>query len=359
MRHSDVVTRNNATDVSYRLVDPLDPECGEQWDAMVAANPAATLFHTAAWAQVLADTYGYRPVYMVIENRDGGETMLPLMEIKSILTGTRGVSLPFTDHCEPLSMNGLGPTNLIAVVGDLARERGWKSIEFRGGADVDAVPSTSFYRHSLRLNTDTENLFAHLASSTRRNIKKASREHVETRISDTEEAMKAYYRLHCITRKRQGSLPQPYSFFRNIQKHIIAKGRGFIVLGAKDGVDIAGAVFFYFGTKALYKFGASDYSYQHLRANSLVMWKAIETLVERGQHSLCFGRTELHHEGLRRFKNAWGTDEETIHYYMYDLKQRSFITAPSDIAKPYARIFRALPIPLSRMAGALLYRHVG
>jgi len=47
------------------------------------------------------------------------------------------------------------------------------------------------------------------------------------------------------------------------------------MLASHKGKNIASAVYFHFGDKAIYKYGASDRKYQHLRANNLVMWEAI------------------------------------------------------------------------------------
>src|SRR5437763_11599971 len=50
-------------DVGHPPLDPLheleldDP----RWRSFVAASPEATSFHNPAWAQLLADCYGYRP----------------------------------------------------------------------------------------------------------------------------------------------------------------------------------------------------------------------------------------------------------------------------------------------------------
>jgi len=37
--------------------------------------------------------------------------------------------------------------------------------------------------------------------------------------------------------------------------------------------SVAGAIFFHSGGQAIYKFGASDETFQHFRGNNLVMWE--------------------------------------------------------------------------------------
>ena len=70
----------------------VDPAVDAGWDAKVRACSSSSFFHSAAWAQVLQDTYGYTPVYFTCGTPDQLQALLPVMEIDSWLTGRRGVS---------------------------------------------------------------------------------------------------------------------------------------------------------------------------------------------------------------------------------------------------------------------------
>jgi hypothetical protein len=108
----------------------------------------------------------------------------------------------------------------------------------------------------------------------------------------------------------------------------------------------------------MYKYGASDKRYQSLRANNLVMWSAIQWFAGNGFHSMNFGRTEHHHEGLLQFKRGWGTDETNLYYYRYHVKDKQFLQ-DSNTPKSSYNLFAHLPIPALKLLGRLLYRHVG
>jgi hypothetical protein len=60
-----------------------------------------------------------------------------------------------------------------------------------------------------------------------------------------------------------------------------------------------------------------------------------------------------------QFKSGWGAKEETIRYYRYDLRTDTFIRGKSYGDAFYNKIFNAMPVSLSRVAGEILYRHVG
>ncbi|HZZ17765.1 MAG TPA: GNAT family N-acetyltransferase [Opitutaceae bacterium] len=282
------------------------------------------------------------------------------MEVNSILTGRRGISLPFTDECEPLSQDQASFRKCYDRILSHAREHNWRYVEMRGGKRFmeNALTSTQFYGHELDLGFDEETLFKNIEPSVRRAIRKAEQSVLTVECSQGEEAVKSFYRLLCKTRKRLGVPPQPYSFFREIQKEVISNGLGWVMLARNGSRPVAGAVFFVNGQKATYKFGASDDKFQHLRANNLVMWSAIRKLRAEGARSLDFGRTTLSNEGLRKFKLGWGTTERTIDYVRYDLRTSSNVTKTDASSGWHSAIFKALPTPLSRLIGVALYKHI-
>ena len=132
---------------------------------------------------------------------------------------------------------------------------------------------------------------------------------------------------------------------------------GVVVTARQQQKVIAAAIFFHFGAKAIYKYGASDETFQELRGNNLVIWEAIKWYAANGAKALHLGRTSIANESLRRFKLAWGSDEQTIEYLRYDLRKSCFVTGKDRVVGWYNTVFRALPIPLLRMIGRQLYRH--
>src|SRR5438270_809040 len=168
---------------------------------------------------------------------------------------------------------------------ELARERNWRYFEIRGGRGMlpaSAASSRQFYGHKVRLSEDSEGLLIRFASPVRRAIRKAQKSGLNVQVATTREAVLQFYRLHVRTRRRHGIPPQPLSFFLNIYREAIKGGHGFVVLAGSSAKFIAGAVFLQFGKNAVYKFGASNTSYQEFRANNLVMWEAIRFLMHLG-----------------------------------------------------------------------------
>jgi hypothetical protein len=343
--------------VKYRIINPLeDPG----WDGWIPSLAGSTIFHTSAWARVIYDTYGYAPHYLLSEN-DTGIFAVPLMELKSPFSGKRGVSLPFSDYCDPLGDRKIPVRSVMKSITEYANTVGWKIFELRCREIVieGDVPSQDYLNHVLEIRGTEGELLSRFRDSTRRNIRKANKNGVEVRIEYSLESIRQYYRLHLLTRKEHGLPPQPFRLFENLHRHLISKGAGFVAMGYHGGSPVSGAVYLHSGKKAVYKYGASDKNHFHLRANNLVMWEAIRWYLQNEYSSLCFGRTEPENNGLIQFKAGWATEEKAIHYYTYDMKSKSFIMPKSYLSGFHNRIFRHMPIPMLRYSGEVLYRYFG
>ena len=334
-----------------RQINPLERP---DWDAKLTARPDFSFFHGAAWSKVLVATYGFTPLFLETEN-----AVWPVMEVNSWLTGRRGVSLPFTDNCAPLGADKKSFGEIFSAAVELGKARGWKSIEGRGGKNLlDAAPaSVSFYGHRVELVADEARMFEKMDGSMRRAIRKAEKEGVTVEISQSEPAMRDFFHLQCLTRKRHGLPPQSLGFFLNIQKFVLSQNLGFVAVASHGGKKIAASVYFFLGGRAIYKYGASDFARQELRGSNLVMWAAMRRLARDGVKTLHLGKTSLAHDGLRRFKLNLGAAEEIMDYFKYDFRRCQFVTEQDSVAGWHNRVFGALPLPAARLAGRLLYKH--
>jgi lipid II:glycine glycyltransferase (peptidoglycan interpeptide bridge formation enzyme) len=276
-----------------------------------------------------------------------------------VLTGKRGVSLPFADICSPLVKHG-DRSDLYRAAVEQGRERGWRYLECRGDTPgwQDATEAVSFFAHTLDLGGPLDQLFNQMESPVRRAVRKAEASGLRLEFRTDEASVQAYYRMHCRTRQRHGLPPQPIRFFQSIRTHVLEKAHGFVALAFAEQTPIAGAVFLHFGRKAIYKFGASLEEYQHLRPNSFLMWRVMQHLSKQGFHQLHFGRTSVFNQGLRRFKLGFGSREVTRSYARFDFQKAMFVQAADHSSTWANRLFRACPLAVLRLAGRALYPHL-
>jgi hypothetical protein len=375
----------------YHWVNPGDKP---DWDKLVLRHDTCSVFHSRGWAQVLCSSYQHNPLYLVRLKEDQLQAVLPIMEISSSLTGKRGVSLPFTDSCDPLFSAKSDFAEMFQLGASAGRNLGWRSLETKVGSEWAGLdqPALEFFGHSIDLKQPEDRLFAGLSSTLRNEIRKAERSSVEVIFASDLEGIKLYYALHCLTRRRHGLPPQPISFFENIQTYLLSKGAGFVALAflqngavagdkakastsstqsgrttqfcndsgaaSKGRTPIAGAVFLDFGKHAVYKFSASDESRNQVPAGKLALWRAIQWYKWRGLESLDLGRTSLENTGLRRYKLSWGAAERRIRNLKYHLRSGKFVTKEDKVYGWYNRFFGLCPPAASRTLGRFLYRHL-
>ena len=150
-------------------VSSAAPMSDGDWEAALRDWPEASFFHHSTWSRLLEQTYGFTPSNFLA--REGGRVrgMLPMMEVRSAITGNRGISLPFTDEVEPLCDSGATFAQLFQSAVETGVARKWKYLEFRGCSRfLEATkPSLSFYGHRLLLSPEVPLLFERLGQAQR------------------------------------------------------------------------------------------------------------------------------------------------------------------------------------------------
>jgi len=365
MYNTSVISRSHYIHQRKANLEPMlgmiDPLTFPGWDELLLSQDTRSFFHTSNWARVLHETYNYKPLYIASIEQDKLLALMPLMEIKSLIAGKRGVSLPFSDYCEIVASGETEFNSMMNYLIKYGEKSHWKSIEMMDGRffKPDTLNCSLYCEYSLDTTKNPEYIFRTFKENTRRNIKKAMKMGVTVHRYNSLESIKEYYRLHCLTRKRHGLPPQPYIFFKNIYKYIISNNHGFVMLASFNNIFVAGAIYFNCGNQVLFKYGASDLRYKRLRANHLVMWKAIEWFSRNGYEKLSLGRTDPNNEGLKRFKKGWGATEQIIRYYKYDFYKHSFTTNIQSRMPFCSKILKRMPILVLKCIGSIFYRHMG
>lgn len=342
----------------------IDPLIDARWDDLVSRHPNASAFHQRGWLEALKQTYGYQPFVITLNSPVESLTNgILVCRINSWLTGTRLVSLPFADHCEPLVSDRAERAALIhGLVEECARQH-FKYLEFRPLREAaelqdECQPSESFCFHELDLRPPVEQLFKNLSKdSIQRKIKRADKEQLTYEAGRSDELIDTFYNLLLITRRRHQLPPQPKEWFRNMAKHM---GESMQVrVARKDGAPIASMVTLRHGANIIYKYGCSDGAFHQLGGMPFLFWKVIEEGKATGAVCLDFGRSESDNEGLVTFKDKFGTIKRTLTYYRYPkvAKQAAHSSwGDSGLAR---RMISILPDGVLSAAGNLLYRHIG
>jgi CelD/BcsL family acetyltransferase involved in cellulose biosynthesis len=339
-----------------------NPLTDPRWDDLVSRHDRASAFHQHGWLEALSRTYGYKP--LVLTTAPAGKPMrdgIVFCRVSSWVTGTRIVSLPFADHCEPLIDDQAELTEFLNQLQAERRSQRWRYIEIRplsqiSNGQAELQPSRSYCYHELDLAPSLEQIFQGLhKDSIRRRIQHAEREGLVHETGRSESFVDQFYRLLLRTRRRHQLLPQPRAWFKNLVECMDDNIQ--IRLARKDGTPIAAMMTLRHRSSVIYKYGCSDERLHNLGAMPFLFWKLIEESKALGAQKIDFGRSDWDQESLINFKDKFGSTRKVLNYYRYPVEATSKSAAWSELK--IRQFFSLLPDSISSMAGRLVYRHIG
>lgn len=339
----------------------VDPMANGAWLDLCERAPESTIFHHPAWLRLIHEHYGFPLSAWCLMSPDGRLSAgIPVSLLRSRITGSRLIALPFSDSCEPLfdPSAGVDSARVAQGVAD-ACEQLQLPLEVRGALPgaAEATVVERYVQHRLALQPDVERVVEGFTKThVMRGVAKARREGVTIEHNVGRDGLARFFRLHTATRRRQGVPTQPRRFILGFSE-LFDAGLGFVLLARHQERDIAAAVFLAAGTTLTYKFGASDRRFLSLRPNNLLFMEAIRWGCEHQQRQLDFGRSDRDNTGLRAFKSSWGATESPLQFSYfggYDLG-----LGRGSTRRLMGTVIKHSPAAFGRLVGNALYQHFG
>jgi CelD/BcsL family acetyltransferase involved in cellulose biosynthesis len=344
-------------------VHEIDPLRDPRWGKFVETHPMASVFHTVGWLRALNQSYGYDPAVLttsgVAEQLTNG---LVFCRVKSWLTGRRMVSLPFSDHCEPLTEDEDSARVLVSSLVEKSRQEGVRYLELRPVTSFERLhpaptpsPSSQYYLHRLDLRPGLQEVSRHFHKDCiQRKIRRAERESLSVTEGRTSDILNQFYRLVVRTRRRQGLPPQPLKWFKKLSECLGPRFK--IRLASKNNQPIAGILTLQHNRALFYKYGASDERFHNLGGMVYLFWTAIEDGIRQDFTQLDMGRSEINNPGLISFKEHWGALRYPLCYWRFP---PPLATRNQDVPVAIKKALRSMPDRCLISLGAQLYRHIG
>ena len=347
-------------------VNRIHPLEDPRWAEFVDKHPRSSVFHSPPWLDALRRTYGYQPLAYTLSPPDGQlEDALVLCRVESWITGRRLVSLPFSDHCEPLVDDAADEIALVAPLEQALLQEKLRYIEVRAGRLLPGA--SAFYRsghsyclHKLDLLPDLGALFEKChKSSTQRKILRAQREGLTCETGRSAALLDAFWGLHLMTRRRHHVPPQPRNWFRNL---IDCFGDALqIRVAFMDRQPVAAILTLRHRDALVYKYGASDPRFNNLGGTHLLFWRSIKEAKAEGLRVFDLGRTDWDNTGLITFKDRWGATRSNLSYTRF-----SIVPSPAPFSRGAAswadriarRAISYLPDRVLCLIGTVLYKHI-
>ena len=339
----------------------LDPFVDSRWSRLIELHPHASVYQSIPWLKTLRDTYGYEP--FVITTCPPGVALtngIVVCPVKSPITGHRLVSLPFSDHCEPLLDR---PDRFVVLENGLRTLRDnthSKYVELRPQHSHDSSrfgKSARYFLHKLFLNSDLDNIFQRFhPSCIQRQIRRAECHNMVYSASRSDTALAEFYGLHIDTRARHGLPPQPLRWFRALRDSF--RDQLTVHTLSHDAVPVASVLTLRHRDTLVYKYAASDIRHHALGATVLLIWNIIQGAKQANVFEFDMGRTDIRDAGLIRFKDRWGAERTELAYSRYPESAAHSTMGHQSLSTSVPFLAHA-PRAFLKALGSIAYKHLG
>ncbi len=277
------------------------------------------------------------------------------------------MSLPFSDHCEPLVDTEDDLTALTAALEQEYRREKWRYVEIRPLESFKMVTplrhtAVPYTFHQLDLGPDIDTIFRNChKSSTQRKVRRAEREGLTYLEGSTEALLDQFYELFAVTRRRHKLPPPPRKWFANLMDCFGDTLK--IRVASHQGKPIAAMITLRHKKTLVYKYGCSDSRFNNLGSMHFLYWKAIQEAKASGLKLFDLGRTDADQQGLITFKNRWGATQSVVTYSRYSESDQCThvfdLSAGKWKSKAAKHMLAHLPLGALSIIGRVLYGHIG
>jgi len=306
-------------------VQSIMPTTRAKWLSVARECGYATYFHTPYWYELIAPEQKH--IVREVTFNDGVSAVIPTAKIKRACGFLTDIfSSPGGTYGGWLSASSLTPEHVKHLVGVLISENNLtfrlnpfdRSSRFVSGG-VDSIDNTGGikrkddFTHVLDLTKGERAITLGLSKGHRSAIKSAERAGVTVRAAEMQNEWDQYYELYqsSLERWRAGGPAMsprnvyPLSLFRRIRE--IRTGNETLWLAFKEGVPIAGALFFYWNGHAVSWHGAASAKHFRFKPNNLLYWEIIKDAAGRGYEIFDFNPSGGY-RGVESFKDSFGAE---------------------------------------------------
>jgi hypothetical protein len=338
----------------------VDPLTDPRWREFLERKALASVFHTPEWLEALKRTYGYEPVaYTTSCPTADLENGWVFCRVFSWLTGKRLVSLPFSDHCDPLVEQPEHYEELLKMLRHEREERRWKYIECRPLCTrhgIDGFESSQIFRlHRLDLRQELQELFRGFhKDSTQRKIRRADRERLAYEGGNSRALLNQFYPLLVATRRRHRLPPQPRDWLSNLASCM--GNRLAIHVASRNNAPVASILTLKFKRTLTYKYGCADEKSFPLGGMQTLLWRAIEGAKSECLEEFDLGRSDANDHGLIVFKDRLGATSTSLNYFRCPVGLKDGFSSRS--LRYASAVMSHIPGRLL-VVGGKLYKHFG
>lgn len=337
-------------------VKRLDSADVIRWDEFVENCPTATFFHLSGWKQAVEGVFGYSTQYLYAEEGGAIQGVLPLALIRSWIFGSALISVPFCVYGGIAARTEEAYGALQAEGARLAEGLGVDYLELRNRDLLSGkYPSKDLYvtfRRSISSVVE-ENMKA-IPRKQRAMVRKGIQAGLRSELDGN---VDRFFAIYSVSVRNLGTPVLPRKWFETIMK--IFSGRCEVLTITLDGRPLSSVMSYYFRDEVLPYYGGGTLEARRHRANDFMYWELMRRAGSRGVSEFDFGRSKVG-TGPYNFKKNWGFAPKPLHYeyFLVKAKQVPHISPMNPKYRIFVKMWRYMPLSLSRVVGPLLSRYL-
>ena len=329
------------------------------WDEYVLRSPFGSPFHQTAWKKAIAETFGYRPLYLMAREKERVLGVLPLFVIENIIVRRALLSIPFAVYGGVLADSPAVQTALREQVRTIGEALEVEYVELRNGHPEQCLGFSEVNRYvtfTQEIGADEQQIAESIPRKTRYMVRKSLKHGFTTEIQNG--PTKAFKNLYARSLQRLGTPSFPASFFAALSRYF---GAQMDVREVKlEGKVVSSVLTFFFRDQVLPYYGASDPEYNALAPNNFMYYDLMCWGGRQGYRVFDFGRSKKNIGGSYDFKAHWGMTERPLPYEILLVKRKELPNfSPANPVFDWPRkLWQQMPAGIARAVGPWFLRLV-
>lgn len=338
------------------------PECSadslERWERFAASMAPLTLSQHPGWLDVLHSSLAHRTFLIEATHGDSIVGLLPLCQVQGPLLGRTLSSLPYLNYGGALAADPEIATAMISEALNLASSLGSSRLLLRHSIAVEHHALRRFECPKINvrreLPSSTEGLDASLSSSTRSQVRKGRKNGLSV-VWGGEELLAEFYDVFSRNMRDLGTPVYSMSLFREALRRFPHRAELCVVrLGS---IAVAASLLAHGWGITEVPSASSLREFNKSNANMLMYWHLLERSIVRGQSYFDFGRCTAG-DSVFKFKEQWGGRPLPAQWQIGDWQAASRPERIGPGRHRLSKVWRRLPLPLSRWIGPAIVRRV-
>ncbi len=320
----------------------------------------ASCYHLIDWKSVIEKTFQHKTYYLLSEDLQGRiNGILPLVQLKSLLFGNYGVSLPFFNYGGVCADDSTIRDKLLNEAANIARSQKMKHVELRHvrNSENGLAVKTSKVSMRLTLPNSSESLWNSFPSKLRSQVKRPTKEGMHTKVGK-QEKLNSFYSVFSVNMRDLGTPVYSRTFFQNILA-AFPNNTWIATVYAKDHLPVASGFILGFKDTLEIPWASSLRDHNKYSPNNLLYWSVLEFACNEGYKVFDFGRSTPD-EGTYKFKEQWGAKPTQLywHYWMRNGGSLPELNPHNPKYKLAIKFWQKLPLSLTKLIGPSIVKNL-